>query len=186
MATLIYSMNMKSLILLAALVGGLFLSQAGAVARDPYQHFFEESFGDLQEDLKSAREEGKQGLLIFFEMDECPFCHRMETTVLNQPPVQEYFRKHFRILSMDIEGDVPITDFKGQATTQKDFSFKQNQVRATPVFIFYDLKGNPITRYTGPTRGVEDFMWLGEYVVSGAYQDMSFTRYKREQQKPRG
>lgn len=145
--------------------------------------FFDSSFGDLQEDLQIANEEGKHGILIFFEMDECPFCHRMKTTVLNQPRVQDYFRKHFRILSVDTEGDVEMTDFHGQQTTQKTFSFKQHKVRATPVFAFFDLEGNPIARYTGATANVEEFLWLGEYVVEGIYKQQSFTRYKRERRR---
>ncbi|MFN2337822.1 MAG: thioredoxin, partial [Gammaproteobacteria bacterium] len=27
---------------------------------------------------------------------------------------------------------------------------------------------------------VDEFLWLGEYVSEGHYQDMPFTRYKRE------
>lgn len=78
-----------------------------------------------------------------FEMDECPFCHRMKTTVLNRPEVQDYFRKHFLIFSVDIEGDIEITDFQGKPTTMKDFAFKQYRVRATPVFQFFDLGESP-------------------------------------------
>ena len=81
--------------------------------RDPYQYFFEPTLGDLTEELEIAREAGKQGVFLFFEMDECPFCHRMKQTVLNQPEVQEYFRQYFHSLSMDIEGDIDIVDFTG-------------------------------------------------------------------------
>ena len=69
--------------------------------RDPYQYFFEQTLGDLTEELEIAREEGKQGVFVFFEMDECPFCHRMKQTVLNQPEVQEYFR---RVFSFAVDG----------------------------------------------------------------------------------
>ena len=75
-----------------------------AVTRDPYQYFFQQSLGDLTEELEIAREEGKQGIFIFFEMDECPFCHRMKETVLNQPDVQAYFAERFHSLAMDTKG----------------------------------------------------------------------------------
>ncbi len=152
-----------------------------AETRDPASHFFDETWGDLQEELAIARDEGKQGILIFFELDECPFCHRMKRSVLNQPEVQAYFRRHFRIFTIDIEGDVEMVDFQGNATTQKDFAFKANRVRATPVMIFYDLDGKPVTRYTGATSGVQEFLWLGQFVAEGHYRDMRFTRYKRQQ-----
>ena len=145
--------------------------------------FFDQSMGDFQEELEVAKEEGKKGILLFFELDECPFCHRMKTTILNQPDVIDYFKKHFLIFPVDIEGDVEITDFQGKVTTQKDFAFKQHRVRATPVFAFFDLSGKRIVRYTGATSSKEEFLWLGEYVVSGAYKKTRFSRYKRERRK---
>lgn len=165
-ASLLYSVN-------ATAAGGL----------DPYKHFFGETWGDFTEELEKARAEGKKGVLLFFEMDECPFCHRMKETVLNQPEVQAFFREHFLNFSVDIEGDVEITDFEGRTMKQKDFAFKINRVRATPVFAFYDLNGKRVARYTGATNGVEEFLWLGEYVAQGVYEQMPFTKYKREKKK---
>lgn len=147
--------------------------------RDPEQYFFEETFGDFQEELVRAREEGKRGVLLFFEMDDCPFCARMKETVLNQPQVQDFFREHFLIFPVDIEGDLEVTDFQGRTTVQKDFAFRQNRVRATPVFLFHDLDGKVVARYTGATSSVHEFLWLGQYAAEGVYREMPFTRYKR-------
>lgn len=166
------------------LLGVLTLSLAQAnTTRDPEEFFFQETFGDFREELGLAREEEKQVILLFFEQEDCPFCFRMKTTVLNQPDVQEYFRKHFRIFSVDIEGDLEITDFKGVPSTQKDFAYRQLKVRATPVFAFFDLDGNLIARHTGPTSNVQEFLWLGEYVVDGHYRTQSFTAYKRDRRR---
>ena len=153
--------------------------------RDPYQFFFEQSLGDLTEELEIAREEGKQGVFLFFEMDECPFCHRMKQTVLNQPEVQEYFKQHFHSLTIDVEGDIDIVDFGGSDTTQKEFA-RQNRVRATPLLAFYDLEGKRIFKYVGAPSGMEEFMWMGEYIVNQVYlqkddsgRNIRFTRYKK-------
>ena len=164
----------------------LFMTAAGAVeTRNPETHFFNQTFGDFSEELENAREQGKKGILIMFEMEECPFCHRMKQRVLNRKDVQDYFREHFLIFSVDIEGDIEITDFKGNPTTMKDFAFRQFRVRATPVFQFFDLEGKPIRRgrYTGATRDAEEFLLLGRYIVEEAYRKTSFTRYKRSQHK---
>jgi thioredoxin-related protein len=170
-------------LLTMTLLGGMMLltqALAASATRDPAEYFFQESFGDFHDELAQARAEHKQGILLFFEQADCPFCHRMKTTVLNQPEVQDYFRAHFRIFTVDIEGDLEITDFRGKHTTQKDFAFRQFNVRATPVIAFIDLDGNVVARYTGPTRDAQDFLWLGEYVVGGHYRTESFTTYKRE------
>ena len=147
--------------------------------------FFDESLNDMQEEKETATDEGKKGILLMFEMDECPFCARMKKTVLNRGKVQDYFREHFRILAVDIEGDLELTDFSGNDTTQKDFSLKQFRVRATPVFQFLDLEGKPIKngRLTGATRDANEFMMLGQYIVEGENENMPFVRYKRKQKK---
>ncbi len=151
--------------------------------RNPGEHFFDQSLGDFSEELATARDEGKSGILIMFEMDECPFCHRMKTTVLNRVDVQDYFKQHFLIIPLDIEGDVEISDFVGKSVKQKDFASKTYRVRATPVFAFFDLSGKLLAKYTGATRNADEFMLLGRYVVEGAYKTTSFTRYKRAHKK---
>jgi len=151
--------------------------------RDPYSHFFNDTFGDFREELQRAREEGKKGIFIFFEMEECPFCHYMKRKVLSRPDVQSWYKKHFLNFSVDIEGDVEIVDFQGHTTTMKDFAFTQYRVRATPVLAFFDLNGKLIFRYTGRTADAKEFLWMGEYVAEGYYKKMSFTRFKRLRRK---
>jgi len=36
------------------------------VGQDPYAHFFDDTFGDFREELETAREQEKVGVLIFF------------------------------------------------------------------------------------------------------------------------
>jgi len=151
--------------------------------RDPYEHFFLQSLGDYAEELAIAKEDGKKAVMLFFELDECPFCHYMKNTVLNQPEVQAYYRKHFVMFPIDIEGDVEMTSFDGKQMRMKDFAFKLNRVRATPVIAFYDLEGKRIVRFIGKTSGVDEFMQLGKFVAEGKYKTMRFTKYKRELRK---
>lgn len=157
------------------LTAGSFVS----AAKNPGEHFFDSTFGDFSEELETAKAQGKKGVLIFFEMDECPFCHWMKTNVLNQENVQEYFKKNFLIFSVDIEGDVEMTNFQGKVMTQKDFAFKENRVRATPVIAFFDLQGKRAMRFTGRTSSAEEFLLLGQFVVEKEYVNTKFSKYKR-------
>lgn len=154
-----------------------------AAGKDPYKFFFNETWGDFQEELVNAKKQNKKGILIFFEMDECPFCHYMKNNVLNQPEVQAFYRKNFLNFTVDIEGDIEITNMQGKTMKQKDFAFRENRVRATPVIAFFDLEGNRVFRHTGKTAGVDEFMWMGEYVADGSYKETSFTRYKRNKRE---
>lgn len=175
--------DMKSRILkfILKVIPALFVAAqiAGAEIRDPEEYFFNQTLGDFSEELEQAKASGKQGILIMFEQEDCPFCARMKATVLNQSSVQEFFQSHFLVFHVDIEGDVVIHDMTGKPIKEKDFAFKRNRVRATPVFIFYNLSGDAVTRFTGPTSGVDDFMLLGRYVLDEQYRSMSFTRYKQ-------
>jgi thioredoxin-related protein len=102
----------------------------------------------------------------------------MKKNILSQPAVQDAYRSRFAVLAVDVKGAVPISDFAGKPTTEKDFSLAQG-VRYTPVLIFYGLDGKPLTRVDGEIRSVEEFMLLGEFVTSGAYAKMKFAEYKR-------
>ena len=160
---------------------------AGAVAaqtRDAMTHFFDQGFGNFKDEAQTARDEGKQGVVIMFTQADCPWCDKMRETVLNQVTVQDYFHKHFRVLHVDIKGDNPLTDFSGKETTEKDFAFSQ-RVRATPVFAFFGTDGKLLTKYTGAAKDPQEFTWLGEFVVGGAYKTQKFTAYKRERMAAR-
>lgn len=169
--------------LLSILILALSSNSFAGEPRDPYKFFFHESWGDLPEEVQKAKEQKKAGMVVFFEMDECPFCHYMKMNVLNQPEVQEYFQKHFINISVDIEGDIEMVNFKGKTIKQKDFAFKEHRVRATPVIAFFDLNGKRVHRHIGKTNGVQEFLWMGEYVVEGAHKEMPFIKYKRKKRQ---
>lgn len=159
---------------------------AADLPRDAMEYFFNQSFNNLQEELEIAGEEKKTAIFIMFSDKDCPWCLKMKTTIMNRVDVQNYYREHFRNLTIDIRGDTLMTDFDGNEVAEKDFAFKQHRVRATPVFMFFDSSGKAIMRLTGIVRDAREFLWLGEFVVSGEYQKTNFTKYKRsraEQEK---
>ncbi|BBP05479.1 thioredoxin [Sulfuriferula plumbiphila] len=155
----------------------MFATTAVAEVRDVQTYFFQPKLGDFKSELQTARQEGKTGVLIMFQMADCPFCERMKSTVLNQSSVQDYYRKHFLVFELDVKGDTPMVDFKGANTTEKDFALK-NRARATPTFLFFDTSGDLVTRYIGVTKDADEFLLLGHYVVDGVYKDKPFAVYK--------
>jgi len=169
----------RIIVMIAGLIGLIGLLPLGGAAA-PSEAFFDTSFGDFAAELELARDEGKTGILLFFEQEECPFCRRMKETVFNREAVQSYFGEHFLVFPVDIEGDIEIVNFRGQSMKEKEFAFRLNRVRATPVFAFYDRSGERIVRYIGPTADAEEFLTLGRYVVEGHYETMPFIRYKRQ------
>ena len=178
-----YSKHLVLWSLILSLLGFSLTVSSADVPRDPHEFFFHESFGDYSEELATAKAEGKKAVMIFFEMDECPFCHRMKTSILNVPGVQQYFRERFLMFSHDVEGNLEIVDFEGNEMTQKEFAVKVHRVRATPVIAFFNLEGKRIVRYIGATASVQEFKWLADFVADGHYKNTSFTRFKREKKR---
>lgn len=147
--------------------------------RDPREYFFAQSFGDLPEELQTAGEQGKQGMLLFFEADNCPYCKYMLKHVFNQKQVQDYYQQHFVSIAVDIHGDIEIKDLDGITLPSKVFA-EQRGIFITPVISFIDLSGAEIFRQPGMIGTPEEFLVLGEYIVSNKYFDTEFSVYKEQ------
>jgi thioredoxin-related protein len=139
--------------------------------------FFDTTFGDYRAELQAARQHGKRGVLLVFEMEGCPYCRRMREQVYVLPKVQQYFRQHFAIFTVDMFGSVPISGLDGKETTEKAFA-NSLKVRGTPTYLFINVDGKEMARFTGATRDAEEFMALGRYVVDGHWQKTSFEQFR--------
>ncbi len=169
---------MKAIFLAFALALLMPAGSALGQARDADTHFFQPGFRDLPEELESARREGKLGLAIMFEAEDCPPCKRMKRDILSQARVQDYYRKHFRVISIDFNGDQEVVDPAGKIWTEKRYAGKEGvNIRGTPSFLFLDLRGREMARNYGEVRSVDTFMKLGAYVVDGAWRTTDFRNY---------
>lgn len=165
---------------LAALA--LLCALAPAFAAEGWEKFFELSLGDLREEAAEARKSGKQGLVVMYHFDDCPYCARMKSEVLSRPEVQAWYRKRFRAIAVDTRGAQEVTGFSGKALPEKEFA-RAAGVRATPSFQFYAPDGTLLATHAGALYDPAEFMLLGEYVASGAYRNASFAAYKQSKQK---
>ena len=167
---------------LSRLVGSFALAWLCATAvaqtREPEQYFFQPFLGDFHSELDAAHSENKRGILVIYEMEECPFCDRFHKTVLREAAVQDFFRRYFLVFRVDIKGGNRVTGFDGKELSEKAFAAGHG-VRATPTTVFYDLAGKEMTRYTGPARDAREFLLLGQYVLDEAYRNQPFSQYKR-------
>lgn len=141
--------------------------------RDPREHFFIQTFGDLPEEMELAREQGKLGMLLFFESENCSYCRSMLDKVLSDRRVQDWYRERFVNIAVDIHGDVELRDFDGIMLPSKVFA-DHRRIYLTPVVSFLDLDGREIYRHLGMVKTPEAFMILGEYIEGEHYFDTEY------------
>jgi thioredoxin-related protein len=146
--------------------------------RDAREHFFAQTFGDLPEEMQMARDEGKLGMLLFFEAESCPYCQYMLRKVLSQKQVQDWYRERFINIAVDIHGDVELTDFDGITLSSKVFS-DHRRVFMTPVIAFIDLDGNEVYRHLGMIKTAEEMLMLGEYIEGNHHYRMEYKTFAR-------
>jgi len=170
----------RAIILFPLLLTALSAQAMEKETRDPRGFFFTQSFGDMPAELQAAREQGKQGILLFFEAEGCPYCLAMLKRVFNQKQVQDWYQAHFISIAVDIHGDVEIKDFDNITLPSKVFS-EQRKVFMTPILSFIDLNGNEIYRHPGMVKSPEEFLVMGEYIVGKYYFDTEFGVFARRQ-----
>lgn len=141
---------------------------------------FEPSFGDLPEELSHLAERKKRVLLLFFEMEACPFCHRLHRNVLSQASVRAMLQRDFLSIRIDVQGLNPITAVDGRQITESALA-KEMKVRGTPSIVAIDPQGRELARLVGAPASPEEFLLFGRYLLSGRTAAQSFAQYKQEQ-----
>ncbi|MGH1589373.1 thioredoxin family protein [Methylobacterium phyllosphaerae] len=154
--------------------------------REPW---FLESFLDLSDDLKAAREHGKR-LAVLWELKGCPFCKQIHLVNFADPVTSAYIRERFEILQLNFIGAREVTDFDGQILSEKGFAEKYG-IRSTPSIQFFPtedsgLAGKPpqqrevlrLRGYVAP----EAFRRTFTFVAERAYERTNLQDYLRSQE----
>lgn len=149
----------------AALAASLAVAPLPALAMDKgdgihtESWFKNDSFLILADDVAEAAAKGKL-LAIIWEQEGCGACQRLHDVNLQEEPVKAYLQQHFDLMTMNMYGEMEVTDFDGEKLPEKDLAFKQ-QVNFTPTTIFFDETGKEVFRMPGYGA---PFFWLAAFV----------------------
>ena len=66
--------------------------------------WFKESFLEIGDDVQEAKEDGKH-VLLFFQLNNCPYCDRMLTESFESESLTHYIQKHFDSIAINVGGD---------------------------------------------------------------------------------
>ncbi|MES9940832.1 MAG: thioredoxin fold domain-containing protein [Candidatus Thiodiazotropha sp. 6PLUC2] len=131
---------------------------------------------DLSRALEKGNDSERDGVLLFFETGQCPFCRRMRAGVLADKGLITEYRKKYIAVALDMESEQPMTDLDGSLTSAKALAHSLGVAR-TPTMVFLDGRGEERYRHSGLIADPRRFLALLNY-VSGNHQDsLSFKEY---------
>jgi thioredoxin-related protein len=160
-------------------MSAMLLFAATGLASEPHERFFDPFLGDLRAEIAEAKRLGRKGVVVMHHFEECPYCARMKREVLSRPEVQKGFRADFIVLAIDTRGSQPITAMDGRILPESQFA-REQQIRGTPTFDFYDTDGARVYRHAGGIFDPAEFLLLGRYVASGEHRSSTFDEYKQK------
>ena len=140
-----------------------------------YPEWFKESFLDLQEDLKEAIDNDKQGIIVYFGQKRCAYCKRLMDVNFKLPDIVRYTRSNFDVIPIDIWSPEELTTPTGEQMTEREYSLNMG-TNFTPSLIFYTRGGQIALRLRGYYAPYQ-FRAALEYVAGGHYQREPFPVY---------
>ena len=136
--------------------------------------WFKESFLEIQEDAAEAGEADKH-LMLFFHLNNCPYCDRMLAESFEADPNMSYIQRHFDVIMLNVKGDREVV-FNEELTVLEKELAALLEVRGTPAILFLTPANEPVARVNG-YRAPPRFRSVLEYVSSKAYEKMTLTKY---------
>jgi len=140
----------------------------------PPPAWFKESFLEIADDVDDASEAGKH-VLLFFELNGCPYCDRMLRESFETEPLSSYIQQHFDVIAVNIQGDRDIAFNEDISVTEKELG-EVLKVTSTPALLFLNQNNNTIVRING-YRAPERFQQVLEFVATKSYQTTKLADY---------
>lgn len=136
--------------------------------------WFKESFLEIQDDVDEATEANKH-VILFFQLNGCPYCDRMLTESFQAEPLTSYIQEHFDTIAINVGGDREIIFNEEITVIEKDLSELLN-VRATPAILFLNGENKTVVRVNG-YRSPERFEQVLHFVTEKGYQQGTLAEY---------
>ncbi len=138
--------------------------------------WFKESFLEIADDVEEAAEENRH-VILFFQLNACPYCDRMLEESFEAEPLSSYIRQHFDTIAINVRGDRDIAFNEELSVTEKELS-EHLKVFATPAILFLNEDNKTIVRVNG-YRAPQRFQSVLEYVATKSYRSQSLADYQQ-------
>lgn len=122
--------------------------------------WFKQTFLEIPVDIQDAHTRGKK-LLIFFHLDDCPYCAYLLQENFTEGPNREKIESKFDVIAINIRGDLPVNWIDGSVYSEKQLARKLG-VFATPAVLVMGSLPNVSKKIVGYKKP-EDFMSLLDF-----------------------
>ena len=183
----------KLLLILALTASGLLLtstayseSKTGVVIgskKIKFPAWIKDSFLEIQEDAKEAKQENKH-IILYFHSVGCPYCAQMMHDSFVNAPFENFIKTNFSLIEINLRGTRQVEFDQNTSLSEKELA-KKLGVFTIPMILFLDETGKIVARVNGywsPT----DFKLMLDYVHGKHYQTMSFIQYRDQNQQLSG
>ena len=137
--------------------------------------WFKLSFLDISDSLEDAKNDGKQGIIIYFGRKDCAYCKAQLEINWGTRDIIDYTQKYFDVIAVDVRGQREVTDLDGTSFTEKQYAISQ-KTNFTPTLLFLNLKGEQVLKLPG-FRPPYQFRAALEYVADQHYKKEPFGHY---------
>lgn len=169
-------------LLLCLLGGSVFASEASVVkpgkVTGGIEHampdWFKESFLEIQDDIDDALEQ-KRHVMLFFHLNQCPYCDRMLEDSFNNDPLKSFIQQHFDVIAINVKGAREVAFNEDITVTEMELA-KTLKVQYTPTILFLNAKNKTVVRLNG-YRTPEKFKRVLDYVKGGIYKQQTLVEY---------
>ena len=140
---------LAALMLAAAGLTGAAEDPAALKTGVPYTlpEWFKPSFLDFRQDVAEARKQNRQ-VLVFFHLENCPYCARMLKENFTSGDNYDFIRKHFDVIAVDVRGSLDVTWVNGAAYSERGLTTHLG-IRGTPTLVFLDHDARIVLRLSG-------------------------------------
>lgn len=138
--------------------------------------WFKQSFLEIADDVSEAADNNKH-VLLFFHLNDCPYCNRMLSENFTQEPLKSQIQQNFDSIALNIRGDREIALSEDLRTSERDLA-DSLKIQYTPTIVFLNDKNQSVLRLNG-YRSPAALKQALDFVQSKAYLSSSFSDYKR-------
>ncbi|MGB5868152.1 MAG: thioredoxin fold domain-containing protein [Arcobacteraceae bacterium] len=119
-------------------------------------------------------------IMVFFHMNNCGYCNRMDKQTLQDKYIKENIKKYFIFIDINIDDQKTIL-FKNKQYDSKDFA-NSLDVNFFPTVVFLNDEDEISYKARG-FRSVEKFQQILNYMKTKSFENMSFFEYSEQKDK---